>query len=303
VELLRRIVSNFKGVLCLCLLVIYTLLGLAPVMLIALVKWLVPNVEVKKQCTHAVVMLAEYLVYAYKLTFEIVHQPQWDVEGLDGLSPQKSYLIIANHQAWSDIPILVFLLMGRVPFFKFFLKKELIWLPLIGIACWALDFPFMRRHSKEELANNPQWRGKDLETTRELCKKLGAEPVSIVNFIEGTRFTLKKKVRQTSPYQHLLKPKSGGVAYVVSMLGDNLAAVVDMSIIYPDGPQNFWQFLSGQLKKVVVRVNQRTIPPQLREGDYQASDEYREDFQQWVASLWLEKDALIELTLTQPVTK
>lgn len=302
-ELLQQIISTLKGVLSLILLVIYTLLGLSPVMLIALVKWLAPNQGLKRHCTYAVVKIAEYLVYAYKTTFEIIHRPKWDVAGLDGLSSQNSYLIIANHQAWSDIPVLVFLLVGRVPFFKFFLKKELIWLPFIGVACWALDFPFMRRHSKEELANNPQWRGKDLATTRELCKKLDGEPVSIVNFIEGTRFTPQKRIRQVSPYQHLLKPKSGGVAYVVSMLSDNLAAVIDMSIIYPGGPQNFWQFLSGKLKKVVVRVNKRAIPPQLHEGDYQASDEYREGFQQWVASLWLEKDALIESTLTKPVTK
>ena len=291
---LQKIIANFKGVLCLCFLVIYTLLALTPVMILALAKWLALRESAKRHCTRVVVRICESLVYAYKITFDLIHRPQWDVEGLEGLCREKSYLVIANHQAWSDIPILVFLLIGRVPFFKFFLKQELIWLPLIGVACWALDFPFMRRHSKEALANNPHWRSQDLETTRELCKKLGDEPVSIVNFIEGTRFTSAKHARQASPYRHLLKPKSGGLAYVVSMLGDNLASLVDMSIVYPDGRRNFWQFLSGRVGKVVVRVSQRPIPAHLHGGDYQGSAEYRENFQQWVASLWQEKDALID---------
>lgn len=292
--------ANLKGVLCLCLLIFYTLLALTPVVLIALVKRIVPSKLAKDRCTHVAVIICESLVYAYKITYLLIHHPQWSVEGLDGLSPQKSYLIIANHQAWSDIPIMVFLLIGRAPFFKFFLKKELIWLPLIGIACWALDFPFMRRHSKEELANNPHWRGKDLETTRELCKKLGNDPVSIVNFIEGTRFTPDKKAKQNSPYRHLLKPKSGGVAYVVSMLGGKLESLVDMCIIYPEGRQNFWQFLSGRTGKVIVNVKQRSIPENLLEGDYLVSEEFREEFQQWVGSLWQEKDVLIDAHLSQP---
>ncbi len=290
---MNRVSAVLKGVLCVVLVVLYAVLALTPVMLIAIVKWIVPSAQVKRRCTSICVHISDFLIRAYAVTYRYIHKPNWDVEGLDGLSPQHSYLVICNHQSWSDIPILVFLLIGKVPFFKFFLKKVLIWLPFIGVACWALDFPFMRRYSKEELANNPELRGKDLETTRRLCEQLKGELASVVNFAEGTRFTEQKKARQNSPYQYLLKPKSGGIASVASMLGDQLVALVDVTIVYPEGRKGFWHFLSGRIEKVVVRVKQRDVPAHLLMGDYQTNEQFRSEFQEWVASLWLEKDQLI----------
>lgn len=291
--MLREFAATLKGILCVCLVVLYALIALTPVMLIALAKWLVRSERAKHRCTHLVIAICEGLARAYAETYRVIHRPQWDLQGLEGLSPANSYLIICNHQSWSDIPIMIFALIGRVPFYKFFLKQELIWLPLIGTTCWALDFPFMQRYSKEELANNPELRGRDLAATRQLCAKLRGEPVSIVNYIEGTRFRPEKKAKQGSPYNYLLKPKSGGLAYVITNLGESLEALLDITIIYPEGRQGFWQFLSGRLEKVVVRVEQRAIPPHLLHGDYQASESFREEFRQWVAGLWQEKDAVI----------
>ncbi len=289
-----------KGVICAVLVVLYAATALTPVMLLAVVKWVVPGDRAKQFCTKIAVNISSALVHAYAVTYKLLHNPQWDIEGLEGLSPEYSYLVVCNHQSWSDIPILVFLLIGRVPFFKFFLKRVLFWLPFIGIACWVLDFPFMRRYSKEELANNPELRGKDLEATRRLCQKLQGERATVVNFAEGTRFTEQKKLNQKSPYQYLLKPKSGGLSYVVSMLDDQLAAIVDVTIIYPRGNKGFWSFLSGQLKHVVIRVRQRPVPDHLVRGDYQASEAFRLAFQNWVAEIWQDKDRLISTHMESP---
>ena len=113
-------------------------------------------------------------------------------------------------------------LTAAVPFLKFFLKKELIWVPILGIAWWALDFPFMKRYSAAVLKKRPHLRGKDIEITRQACKKFKSLPVSIMNFVEGTRFTREKHDKQKSPFTHLLKPKAGGIGFVLSTMGEQL---------------------------------------------------------------------------------
>lgn len=289
-------VANIKGVLCLFLVAFLALVALTPLVLIALLKWVIPGARPKRLCTEVAVAIAEALVQVYKGCYQLIHRPQWDIQQVAGLSRDKSYLVISNHQAWSDVPILVFLLVGKIPFFKFFLKRELIWLPMIGIACWALDFPFMRRYSKAEMAANPELRGQDLETTRRLCQKLENDEVTLVNYLEGTRFTLAKQQKQQSPYRHLLRPKSGGIAFVLGLLGDRIDGILDVTVVYPEGVQNFWQFLCGRVEQVAARVKVRPLPALAAER-YQECDTARDELQDWVAQIWQEKDELIESVL------
>lgn len=293
----RELIAVIKGIACLSLMLFFSLVALPLVLVLALLKWLIPGEANKRRCTRSVIAIAEMYIGACKGGYSLIHRPHWDISGLQGLSKEKSYMIICNHQSWTDIPVLVFLLIGRVPFFKFFLKKQLIWLPLIGVACWAMDYPFMRRYTQEQMGNNPQLRGQDLSTTQRLCEKLKGEPVSIVNYLEGTRFTEQKHQRQNSPYRHLLKPKSGGVAYVLSVLGDHIDFLLDVTIVYPNGRQGFWQFLSGRVDHIMVKIKQRPIPESLKGGDYQASEAFRAEFQRWIAEIWQDKDVLIQTCL------
>ena len=76
---------------------------------------------------------------------------QWDVAGVEGLTPAGWYLLTCNHQSWVDVLVLQRVLNRRIPLLKFFLKQQLIYVPFMGLAWWALDFPFMQRHSKEFL--------------------------------------------------------------------------------------------------------------------------------------------------------
>jgi len=221
----------------------------------------------------------------------------WAVSGVEALNPRQWYLVMCNHQSWVDILVLQHVLNRRIPLLKFFLKKELIWVPIMGLAWWALEFPFMRRHSEAYLQQHPEARGKDAATTRAACEKYALVPTSVMNFLEGTRFTKAKQARQQSPYKHLLKPKAGGLTLALGAMGEKFGAVLDVTIAYPDGAPNFWQFLQGRVPRVIVQA--RTLPvPQVQEDSTANADQaLRELGQSWVNQVWREKDALLESLL------
>ena len=198
-----------------------------------------------------------------------------------------------------DILVLQHCLNRRIPLLKFFLKQQLIWVPVMGLAWWALEFPFMRRHSEAYLQQHPEMRGKDQETTRKACEKFAQVPTSVMNFLEGTRFTAVKHARQQSPYVHLLKPKAGGLALALNAMGDKFQAILDITIVYPDGTPSFWQFLQGRMRRVTVRARLLPIPQDLAHADYSGDAQARAAFQAWVAQMWREKDAQIALLRRQ----
>ncbi len=182
-----------------------------------------------------------------------------------------------------------------MPFFKFFLKKELIWVPLLGLAWWGLDYPFMKRYSKAFLAKHPELKGKDLEITKAACELFKRQPVTVVNYLEGTRFSEAKRLEQQSPYKHLLKPKAGGVAFVLAALGEQLDALLDVTIVYPgDQAPGFWALLNGSISRVIIDIRVHELDPALWAGDYENDPVFRETVQAWVNQLWVEKDQRIE---------
>ena len=195
--------------------------------------------------------------------------------GPGGPEYQHSYLVTSNHQSWVDILVLQYQLNRRIPLLRFFLKQELIWVPIIGLCWWALDFPFMKRYSKAYLARHPEKKGQDLATTRKACAKFSRIPVAVFNFLEGTRFTRAKHDEQQSPFRHLLKPKAGGIAFVLDAMGEQLKTLVNVTIHYPDGSPTFWCLLSGRLKDVVVRFEELEIPRQFVGKSYDQDAGYR----------------------------
>lgn len=219
---------------------------------------------------------------------------EWDIEIDADLDYRGWYLVLPNHQSWSDIVMMQVVLNKKVPFFRFFLKQELIWVPILGVAWIALDFPFMKRHSKEQIARNPALKQQDVDTTKKACEKYRHSPVAIANFLEGTRFTQEKHDKQQSPYQHLLKPKSGGIAFALSVMNGQITQLLDVTIVYPQGHSGIWDLMSGHLKKVVIRVKQSTIPAEILQGDYENDPVFRETFQNWVTAQWQQKDQLID---------
>lgn len=226
------------------------------------------------------------------LALALLNPVRWQVEGVENLRPDDWYLVISNHQSWLDIVVLQRALAGRVPFLKFFIKQQLIWVPLLGVAWWALDFPFMQRHSREFLERNPHLRGQDLEATRRSCERFAARPTAIMNFVEGTRFTPAKHARQGSPYARLLKPRAGGMAFVLGAMGRQIHQILDVTIVYPAGGTGFWRFLCGRISEVRVRVESLPVTEDLL-GDYDGDAAYRQRFQAWLNLRWEAKDRLL----------
>ncbi len=251
---------------------------------------LLPVARWRALCGLVLDRMATLWISVNNLNLKITKRIHWDVTGLEGLNPREWYLVIANHRSWADILILQKVFNRKIPFLKFFLKKELIWVPLMGIAWWALDFPFMKRYSGAFLKKFPHLKGKDIEITRKACEKFRHIPVSIMNFVEGTRFTHEKHRRQNSPFANLLRPKAGGMAFVLSAMGgEHMKKILDVSICYPDGIRSFWDFLCGGISRVRVHIEELPITAE-HLGDYLNNERFREEFQEWVNRLWKEKD-------------
>jgi 1-acyl-sn-glycerol-3-phosphate acyltransferase len=225
---------------------------------------------------------------------------RWEVCEPEGLPRDAWYLVTCNHYSSVDIVIVQWLFNRRLPMLKFFLKRELFWVPALGLAWWALEFPFMRRYPRALLDRRPDLRQRDLDTTRRACERFRQAPVCVFNFLEGTRFTPEKRDRQPSPYRHLLVPRAGGIAQVVSTLGDRLHGWLDVTIVYPGGTPTFWHLISGQIPCVRVEVNELPIDPAWLGRDYLADHTFREGFQAFVRELWARKDARVEAMLGMP---
>jgi 1-acyl-sn-glycerol-3-phosphate acyltransferase len=206
-------------------------------------------------------------------------------------------MVSCNHQSWVDIFVLQHLLNRRIPLLKFFLKRQLLYVPVMGLAWWALDFPFMRRHSEGYLKKHPEQRFDDLRTTRKACEKFALVPTSVMNFAEGTRFTAAKHAAQRSTYRHLLKPKAGALALALNVLGDKFRWFLDVTIVYPGGAPTFWQFLCGNVPSIVVRAQRLAIPPVFATSDYAGDPRARKAVQRWLQELWRGKDVQIATLL------
>lgn len=288
---MRRLLT---GILTTTLLLLNTLVLICPLLVFALLKLVLPG-RGRDYASWAVMWVAETWSEIDKAIFALCIPTQWDIRGVENLRKDTSYLAVSNHQTWVDIPALIESLNRRTPFFKFFLKKELIWVPLLGLAWWGLDYPFMKRYSKAFLEKHPELKGKDLEITKAACELFKRQPVTVVNYLEGTRFTEAKRQQQQSPYRYLLKPKAGGVAFVLAALGEQLDALLDVTIVYPGNKApGFWELLNGSINRVIIDIRVRELDPMLWTGDYENDPEFRQTVQAWVNQLWVEKDLRIE---------
>ncbi|GJM09654.1 MAG: acyltransferase [Lysobacteraceae bacterium] len=218
---------------------------------------------------------------------------RWGVDMPQGLDRDSSYLVVSNHQSWVDILVLQRVLNRKIPFMRFFIKQQLIWVPVIGLAWWALDFPFMRRYSREQVRKKPELKGKDLETARRACEKFRDMPTSMMSFLEGTRLTAAKQKRQGSPYRNLLLPRVGGVSQVFHAMADSLKGVVDVTIVYKGEAPTLWQLLCGRIPQVLVDVRRLAIDGNLLGQDSGDAD-FRERLASWADSLWQAKDERID---------
>ncbi|MDQ3269334.1 MAG: acyltransferase [Pseudomonadota bacterium] len=279
------------------LIAINTVLHVVPLLTVALAKAALPSERLRNASNPVLTGLAESWIGFNSWTLDSFTDARVEVEMDASLRTDGHYLMLVNHQSWVDILVLQKVFNRRIPLMRFFLKRQLFWVPLLGLAWWALDFPFMGRHTHKQIARRPELAGRDVVVTRRACEKFRAIPVTIVNFVEGTRFTPAKHARQGASYRHLLKPKSGGVAFVLDAMGQGLHAILDVTIAYPGGRPTLADLLAGRVSEVRIHVRQRPIPAELLVGDYQNDRAFRVQFQQWMNGLWQEKDVEMERLL------
>lgn len=290
--------SPLIGLLSFSLYIINTILWLVPIIIFSFLKAAIPLKQSQKLFSYLLDLMASNWVAFNTLNQKLFFKIHLNVTGLETLNMKEWYLVLSNHQSWVDIVILQRVLHGKIPFLKFFIKRELIYVPLLGMAWWALDFPFMKRYSQAFLKNNPHLKGEDLKTTRKACAKFKHKPVSVMNFIEGTRFTKEKQKKQLSPFNHLLKPKAGGIGFVLDAMGEHLSKIVNITIYYPNGIPTFGDFICGKVNNVRVHIEVNDIDSSLK-GDYFNDRAFKINFQKRVNRIWQDKDSTIDMLIKE----
>ncbi len=289
----RFLPAQLTAIIMFIFLILNTLFCAAQLFPLALLKFIIPIKWWRKITGKILVRVANNWVFLNSFVIHHTFPIEWNIQGTEKLKKNDWYLVISNHQSWVDIVILQKVLYGRIPYIKFFLKKELIRVPIMGLAWWALDFPFMKRYTKEEVEKNPSLKGKDIEITRKACEKFKTDYVTVMTFPEGTRFTREKHNSQQSPYKHLLKPKAGGLSFTISAMGDKIHKLLNMTIVYPEGSGTMWDFLCGRIRKVDVFVETMLIPEKFINVDLD-NERFQSEFKDWLNGLWKIKDELIE---------
>ena len=291
--MLRFLPGPVKGVLMSLFYGINTIFWTIPLLVVALLKLLVPWQPWRKLCSNIILFFANAWIACNVVAIKQVSRIKVNVIGDPPMSLDDWYLVIANHQSWVDILAMQQVFRGQIPFLKFFLKQELIRIPFLGLAWWALDFPFMKRYSKSTIKKKPHLKGKDIEATRKACEKFKLQPISIVNYVEGTRFSPEKHKRQGEAFKHLLRPRSGGIGYVMTMLGNQIHYILNLTIHYPSGLFTYWDYVTGKLERIDIYIKTTEVTDDLR-GDYINDATFRAEFQTWLTKEWQEKDQQLD---------
>jgi len=293
----QRSGSTLKGLFTISLLTVNVIAWCLVLFTVALLKFVVPIPAWRRWASRAMTALAEGWIGTNNALFRAMGALPLDTRGFEGLSTRDWYLVVSNHRSWVDILVLQAVFNRRIPFLKFFLKQQLIWVPFLGVAWWALDFPFMRRYSPAYLEKHPEHRGKDLEVTRRACGKFRVIPTSVMNFVEGTRYTSQKHAALDSPYRNLLPPRPGGVSFVLSAMGGTLHSMLDVTIVYTSGTPSLWDLCCGRVSTVIVDLRRRAIEAWIAAGDYAGDPAFRERFKTWLGGIWADKDRTLESLL------
>ncbi len=297
--MLNFLPSFLVGVIASVLLAVNVVVWVSLLFVFAVPKFLLPIPPLTRLLNRILHWIGEIWIACNSAWMRLTQRTEWDVQGLEGLNYRGWYLVVSNHQTWVDIFVMQHLLNRRIPLLKFFIKRELIKVPFMGFAWWALDYPFLYRHSAAFLEKHPEQRGKDYEATRRACAKFATISTSVMNFLEGTRFTPAKHARQQSEYRYLLRPKAGGLALALNALGGKFHSLLDITIVYPDGIPTFWEFLCGKVRRITVRMRTLEVPQELMQGDYEGDPAFRDAMHRWVQQLWQEKDRQIEALLAE----
>lgn len=265
-----------------------------PIMLLGIVRFILPFNAIIifiEKCNY---YLYKLWVFNNRLIIALTNNIKWHIEGDEILATKKSCIVISNHLSWVDILFIGMIYHGKIPITKFFMKHSLIYIPFVGLACYALGMPFLRRYSREQLLKNPALRKTDLDTTRKACQRLTTSPTALINFLEGTRYSEEKAQLAKSPYKHLMPPKAASFALALGQIADKIDYIYNTTLFYPDNQHKaFIDLLKGRMHNVYVNIEIIKSSENLS-GDYLTDKEYKHRMTMMARDLWDKKDSLLD---------
>ena len=175
---------------------------------------------------------------------------------------------------------------------KFYMKDDLIRVPIIGLACCALDMSFLNRHTDQQIKKDPALRANDVVELKKSSGLFACHLDPIFSFDEGTRFTEAKRLSKDSPYDQLLRPKSRGIGLTLSTM-PYIKKVLDFTIKYDSKYRTFWDFLCGRMSNVEIQVKIIDVPESLVQKNYTEDEKFREELKEWLYSIWEEKNKFL----------
>ena len=207
------------GFMSLLFLILNLTFWIIPVAFFAVCKRVVPVNWVKIKSSRLMNRIYHLAVAVDDWLFFYILQNRIDFCEADGLFENQNCLILANHRSWVDILVLQSLLNKRDVPIQFIVKRELIFMPLIGLICWAYGYPFVDRASLKTDRKKPVKVKKDFNRIADNLEKGSGSSLCLINFVEGTRFSPLKVKKFDSIYRHLLNPRVGGLHYILKNYG------------------------------------------------------------------------------------
>ena len=282
----------FIGILTFFAILIILSLWLIPLSIINIPR-IIPNKSLKIYLGSISNKMGNDAVASITSALRILHKLEWDFQIPQDVNTKTWYVAMSNHQSWADIFILLAAGHKKIPLIKFFMKKELQWIPIIYLVHKTIDMPFLNRHSRAQILANPELKRVDYENAKKAAKRFSRNPSSAFSFAEGTRFTAKKHSEQESPYYNLLKPKVGALAIALSGM-PQVNTLIDFTIVYATQRRSTWNFLCGDLSKAKVVAKTYALPKNLKNRSFEEEEDYRKSFQTFVDAIWLEKQQTIK---------
>ena len=290
---MKNIASSVVGLITFLLILIELIIGFGTLAIINIPRGIIPIKIFKIYLAKISNIIGDLTVYGLKLIMLLMHGNNISIISNQEFDRNEWYMAMSNHQSWADIFILLVSANYKLPLLKFFMKRELWWIPFVFLANKTLNMPFVNRHSKKEIEQNPSLRNQDYKNTLKSCKRFLRTPSTIFSYAEGTRFTNEKHDQQGSPYNNLLSPKIGGMATALSAM-PNINSLVDYTVVYKSKKRDAWSFAKGDMKHVKVLVTKYKIPDNLKNRNYANDKDYRDEFKNWIESIWAVKDKKIE---------
>lgn len=201
--------------------------------------------------------------------------------------PQKENIIlISNHQSMADVPCLFSpgYKLKRLGDMKWFAKSSLKHVPGIGWGMRFIGCLFVERNWQKD-------KNKVTKTFKNLIED--KQPFWLVIFAEGTRYKPHKTTKASKriekmgfkPLKNVMYPATRGFTTAVDALRDNLDAVYDITIHYPNGIPTLWHYMQGQVKNINIDIRRHPIDSLPKE---------RNDLSKWLVEQFIKKDQLIE---------